>query len=385
MYIVYFNLCTLLGCTVPEPKEDLAKYSGLRKNILLNMVNTQTLLAMPKGLSSSPLSSGAEKLLSASLAKSSWSKHVSGLNALASFEEETKIVVNWPISVETIRSFAVWCVEKRKLKSDTVKSYVYAISLAHSLQGLNCQDFSKDKILMMLLSGADNLNRLKASASSTRRVVTLHTLLVIGHRIACSNWTSSSKIVFWTLCTVAFFTSARLGELLCKAECFFDPTSDLLWKDVKFNDDHILVHVKNPKSKNKEGDFLDIFKFDCEKCCPFLAFNALKNFQITNGFFSPNMPVFRFINGKNLTQAVVNSTLKSILSDLYVPGINVISGHSFRGGIPSQLTEKNVFDGKTAAADWGRWRSDAVKTYCRLKTNQKNELFDIISDILNNK
>jgi hypothetical protein len=349
------------------------------------MVNTEKLLAKPPGGSNENMCLSAKKLLSAALAKSSWNKNISGLNALVKFEMDTKIPVVWPVSIETIRSFATWCLDHKGLKSDTVKSYIAAISLAHVLQDISCPNYSKDKILVMLLQGAENLNRLKVENSPQRRVATLDTLLLIGHYIAISNWSDSSKIVFWSLCTVAFFTSARLGELLSKAEYFYDPTSDLLWKDVKFSNGHILIHIKNPKSKNKEGDFLDIFEFTQKNCCPLLALTALKNFQKEKGYYSENMPVFRFINGKNLTQSVVNITLKNLLSDVYVPGIDTISGHSFRSGIPSTVTEKNIQKGENVASDWGRWASSSSKAYCRLKINQKSELFDIISDALFSK
>jgi hypothetical protein len=303
---------------VPEPKEEMKKYSGSRENKMLNLFNVNSLLTPADN---DFICNGAKELVSAALAKSTWSKNMSGLNNLTKFEVDSKILVKWPINIETIRSFAVWCVEKKKLKSETVKSYISAIKLAHTLQGLECVNFSKDKILCMILDGAKNLQRTDVCTNSKRKVVTLQTLLVLGHRIAISSWSSSSKIVFWSLCTVAFFTSARMGELLCKAENCFDKTSDLLWKDVLIGKDHAIIHLKNPKSKKPEGEFLDVFKFNSEKCCPYLSLTALRNFQIKNNFFDRNLPVFRFDSGKNLTQNVVNTTLKSLLSDIYVPGI----------------------------------------------------------------
>jgi hypothetical protein len=315
----------------------------------------------------------ASKLLSAAFAKSTWQKHVSGWNAFSKFECENSSVNSWPLKIKTVRSFAIWCVECKNLKVDTVKSYLSSLVLAHDLQGLKCENFVKDRILNLLLNGAENLQ--SNSNGNTRRVATLDTVLIIGHRIASSDWSENSKIVFWSLCTTAFCTSARLGELLCKSENYFDKNSDLLWKDLKFNDNHILVHIKNPKIKSKNGDFLDIFKFKNERCCPFLALTALRNFQIKKNMYDVNMPVFRFSNGKNMTQSIVNKTLKLLLSDLYQPSVNSLTGHSFRGGIPSKLVEKNVLQGNIAAADWGRWGSKSYETYCRLKTSHKNELY----------
>jgi hypothetical protein len=50
----------------------------------------------------------------------------------------------------------------------------------------------------------------------------------------------------------------RLGELLAPSEHVMDPTSTLLWTDVQFRDDSVLLHIRSPKSGNVGGDFLDI-------------------------------------------------------------------------------------------------------------------------------
>jgi hypothetical protein len=295
---------------------------------------------------------------------------------------DTKSVISWPVDVETIRSFAVWCLEKKNLQVDTVRAYISSVTLAHTLKNLQCPNFSKDKILKLILDGAKNLQNTSSQCSNNRRAASIYTLLLIGHRIAISGWSDCSKIVFWSLCTVAFFTSARLGELLSKSERFFDATSDLLWKDVMFNKNHIILFLKNAKIKNKNGDYLDIFAFNDSKCCPVLALQALKNFQVEKGYFDVNQPVFRFDSGKNLTQTVVNNTLKLLLSDIYVPGENKFTGHSLRAGIPSKLAAVDAFKGEQIAANWGRWASNSVKSYCRLKTSEKSMLFDFISDVL---
>jgi hypothetical protein len=366
---------------LPCHKEELTKYSGSRVNKLIDLFKPHAALGQLSNVNTN-LCSAAKQLLAASYSKSTWAKNLSGWNAFSNFEVETCTTVTWPVKIEVIRSFAVWCLECRKLQVETVKSYISAVVLAHHLQGIKCENFSSDKILKLLLNGAENLQRLETSKCN-RRVATLDTLLLLGHRIATSNWSQCSKIVFWSLCTTAFFSCARLGELLSESEVCFDKTSDLLWSDIKFDVNHILIHVKNPKTKSKQGDFLDIFKFSNEKCCPYLALVALKKFQIGNGYFSANLPVFRFDTGKNLTQPVVNKTLKLLMSDLYVPGQNDLSGHSFRAGIPSVLTNNNVIKGDSMSADWGRWKGGSYKTYCRLKTNQKNDLFDLISECLN--
>jgi hypothetical protein len=371
-----------IGRVIPCHKEELAKYSSSRVNKLIELFNPQVALGQCANKNNT-LCTAAKELIAASYSKNTWAKNLSGWKAFANFEFETCVTVIWPVSIETIRSFAVWCLECKKLQVDTVKAYINAVVLAHHLQGVKCKNFSDDKILKLLLNGAENLQRLNVSANCKRRVATLDTILLLGHRIAVSNWSQGSKIVFWSLCTTAFFSSARIGELLSASEIYFDKTSDLLWKDIQFNTNHILIHVKNPKTKSAQGDFLDVFKFVNENCCPYTALVALKKFQMQKGYFSESLPVFRFDNGKNLTQPIVNRTLKLLLSDLYVPGQNSLSGHSFRAGIPSVLTNNDMVKGEAVSSDWGRWKSGSYKSYCRLKTNLKSELFDIISECLN--
>ena len=42
-----------------------------------------------------------------------------------------------------------------------------------------------------------------------------------------------------------------MGEILSTSDKNFDPSTCLLWRDIKFRIDSVLVHVKNPKVKVK--------------------------------------------------------------------------------------------------------------------------------------
>lgn len=218
---------------------------------------------------------------------------------------------------------------------------------------------------------------------NTRRVVTFPLLLTLRHRIAKTAWDDLTKQVIWTACCVSFFASARLGEILAKEEQAHAPASDLTWTDLRQSSENsILIRIKQPKSGEKNGEYLDLFKFPGYGCCPIAAIQTLKRMQTKAGVFCENMPVFRFANGKNLTMAQFNKTLSELLSDMCETGKNTISCHSFRAGIPSTLSLFPELATSDLIKGWGRWRSDAYTRYTRLVLSQKQNIFSQIADAL---
>jgi len=63
-------------------------------------------------------------LLSASYAKSSWSKLVSAMNAVQNFASEKQSNVPFPISQNNLLNFVAWGHTVKKWKSSTISSYV---------------------------------------------------------------------------------------------------------------------------------------------------------------------------------------------------------------------------------------------------------------------
>ena len=81
--------------------------------------------------------------------------------------------------------------------------------------------------------------------------------------------------------------------------------------DVKFNRDSCMIHIRNPKSKKKEGEFVDLFIFFDSSVCPVKNLNALHK---ETKFPDDKKPVFLFANGNLLTPAVLNDTIRSLLA-----------------------------------------------------------------------
>jgi hypothetical protein len=320
--------------------------------------------------------------MNSAVSKATWAKYSSGYKAFECFEAFNRTSYSWPLSIETLRHFALWCFQERKLQTSSIKTYLSGLKFAHHIKGLSSKHLDKDEVLALLLKGLTHRSLLTAK-SPTRRVMTFSLLLTLGHKIANSPWTPLSKQVVWTAAVVSFFGSTRLGEILASEEKAFSPTSDLTWSDVQLTtSDSFLLRIKQPKSGEKEGEYIDIFSFSGYHCCPVKALKKLKELQKLAGVYDPNKPVFVFGSGAFLTPSRLNKILSKLLQDVCVPGLDTISCHSFRAGIPSLLSLFPNLATSDMIKGWGRWASDCYSRYTRLQLPQRQSIFSTIADVL---
>jgi hypothetical protein len=134
---------------------------------------------------------------------------------------------NWPVDIGKTRAYVTWCLSVQMLKPATVKLYLASLKVAHHIQGLDCDDFLKDHVIDMLLKGAENVQPLPCKV---RKAMTLDLLLILGHKIAEQNWSKISKQVIWASCTVSFFSSVQLGEILPSQKFFVN--SEQCWGEI---------------------------------------------------------------------------------------------------------------------------------------------------------
>lgn len=314
--------------------------------------------------------------ISAGLAKGSWAKHEAALNSFKKFKTNSSKKVNWPMNEEDLANYCDWGA-RNNLKCRTIRSYLSSLEVLHEFKKLETISF-KSKLLKTQLCGIQNIENYAALGKSTRKVMTVPLLRLLGHSISKTNWDDLSKQLIWTACTVAFFGSFRMGELLCSSEKGFNPNDTLMWSDVKFvNDNHILIHVKCPKSKSKEGEFIDIFGFKNKGICPVKAMKKLERMVLNKS----NKPVFCFKTNFNITTRKFNETLDSLMQVLgWERG--EISGHSFRAGIPAALASHPNICNSFDVMGWGRWKSSAYLCYTRLTFDQKKEIYTKIVSVL---
>jgi len=340
------------------------KYSDNCRSRLLDRIRTK-------------IGIGPAQLISAAYTNASWKAYESAWNSFKCFEKQTSCNFEWPLNQDALNKYITWACIERKLKSSTVETYIASLSSIHKLCGYSA-DCCSSFVTKTLLRGSEHLGPTILTPTHTRKVFTLPLLKLMGNEIAQTDWPEDSKRVFWTCTCLAFFGCFRIGELLAKHEDTYDPYSTLLWGNVKIENDSCLIHVKSPKSNNKEGDFIDLFKFPGHGCCPVSCIKALSKSKKCN----KDVPVFRFDSGKLLTQENFNKTLKFLLKPIVGSSASEYTSHSLRAAIPSALDKFPHLSSDEDVQSWGRWDSPCFKRYTRLQKNKKKEIFSRISEAL---
>ena len=322
----------------------------------------------------------AKSLISASITSASWNKHKSALNCFKAFENSSCNKHTWPLSSDSVQEFISWTLTEKSLKPSTINSYLSSISFMHNLNKMDSTNCS-DLIVKIMLRGAENLNFYKVMSKGSRKVMTLPLLRLMAHQINQSDWVDNSKQVVWTAATTAFFGSFRFGELLSARETSFNPCETLMWSDLSFRSESVTVRIKIPKSRNPQGEYVDLFKIVNQNYCPVQALNRLRKLKMEDGKLEG--PVFAFKTGKLLTQGSFNDTIHLLLKPHIGPAAAMITGHSFRAALPSALANRPDLANDEEIKLWGRWSSSAFKKYTRLKPAQKRSIFNkIVSSLV---
>ena len=321
--------------------------------------------------------SNSKNLLSLAYSASTWRSYESAWNCYKNFELDTSEKSQWPISQTCLNNFITWCMYKKKLMASSIQSYVHSLCSIHQLMGHDSLIFSS-LTTKAIIRGTENLETSKSLYKHTRKVFTLHLLKLLGHEIAKSKWSDDSKRIFWACTCTSFFGSFRIGELLAHSKSSFDPSSTLLWGDLKLRSESCMIHIRNPKSKKKEGEFVDLFEFPDKSICPV---RCLRSLEKCCDYVDPLKPIFMFKNGTLLTPAVFNETLRSLLRAHLGSAANQISSHSLRAAIPSALAKNPELQNSADIKGWGRWDSDCYARYTRLQLERKRAIFGKICNL----
>jgi hypothetical protein len=333
----------------------------------------------------SPLLDHAVKRVSQSLTVHSWARYESAWHSFLKFcNSESKEVV-WPISVDLARLYVCWADSSAHLAPATIKAYLSCLSQLHFLTGFGKPEFLHDSWIKAILKGAENAKFYEAKGFSKRKPVTFDILALIGHQIMSSSWAEHHKSLFWSLSLLLFWGSFRAGELLPTNWATFDPKTDLTWDDIIFRSDNSLViRIKSPKTANFPGQFVDIFPCTQNPAyCPVFHLKRFRKFAESCNFLHNETAVFRTIDGDIVFTSQFIQLISDLLEPLNVLGPNdSITGHSFRFGIPSTLTLINDPELDSDVQIWGRWTSEAFRSYMKLVTDQKRRIFNKISNYL---
>jgi hypothetical protein len=132
-------------------------------------------------------------------------------------------------------------------------------------------------------------------------------------KLAKNQFDKKTFLTIWAACSLAFFTSGRMGEILANLSSDNDGKGPLTWRDIKLKKSRVKLQIKLSKTSNVP-EYLYVFCLDNKKSCPVAALQALKKAQLKCNLFDKNKQIFRFENGKNLTKSFLNKNLRSLLS-----------------------------------------------------------------------
>ena len=368
--------------TLGQEREKLlckdSKFSDMYTDKVRSFVKADKLL--PEEMSS--LSSNLESLLLYSASKSTWNKHCSAWKLFENFCDSYNVKFFLPISAELARAFVTWAVTKKNLQASTVKSYISSLNVAHTLANEPNCNLNSDPCVKMALRGASNIYSLENAVKKDRLPMNIHLLEILCHRISELSWTDFSKQIFWTACSLSFFTACRMGEIVPALERSFDPATTLTWDKVVFLENkEILILIPYTKTTGFDGKVVDVFRINGDRKCPAAAMFRLKKLNEKNCIAMGNKPVFSFPSGRNLTKKKINEVLAKLFMD-FTDDKHKITGHSFRAAIPSALSSFPAENSIEDVKEWGSWESSCYTKYTKHEREKKRALFTKIVSCL---
>jgi hypothetical protein len=239
----------------------------------------------------------------------------------------------------------------------------------------NCNNF----FAKTMLKGSKNLELYNSITKNCRKVMTFPLLKILSHKIATESWSESDKQSIWTAFSLAFFGSFRFGELLPDDRHIFNAREALLWSDIQFLQDFVVIHIKITKTKAVNGEYVDLFLQESSNYCPVKALSRLK---LLRNPCNSNVPVFALDNGSFLTCKIINGILLKLLTPVLGNDAKFISAHSFRAALASALASNPEIANAEDIKLWGRWNSSSYTSYTRLKVSQKRSIYNKILAVL---
>ena len=308
---------------------------------------------------------GAETLLGRSKAYNTHKVIRSSLNKVKQVELSLDIDLAYPWCLGKLCNFILACNEDA-LKASTIKNYVSQIKSDHARLGEPWSILSR--VPNDLLKGIEN----GAEPSRFRIAVTPAMMLNFKRVLAASDWSRHNKRVMWCLIAFLWSGSFRVSELLAPSQVGYIQEETFVWRKLSVEEGEVngvrtkwvSVHLKNTKEmrrRNSHGVKIEMFNINR---LPWNPWKALEDFRARSTIREePDMPVFRWEDGRCITPRFLNRWMKTASADLPGYPVSSLSTHSFRAGITSILGSLGV--DPDLIKEVGRWRSDAWLRYAK--------------------
>ena len=224
------------------------------------------------------------------------------------------------------------------------------------MENLLCDGFGifspwlKPTIVKLIVTGTANCEQLRKRMEEKkgRIPITPELLKLIKIKLKASNMPRSRKRTVWLSVTFCWSGGFRIHEILSRSSDEFDPTSTLLYQDIRetvteVNGEMlntIRLNIKHPKeARLSAGIILDIFqiKGDLSWMCPIKAWRDWNKDKIIKS--SASKPAIRMSSGLAYTGSQFNKDLKYLLSTSIDYSKEQITSHSFQSGLASWMSK----------------------------------------------
>ena len=206
------------------------------------------------------------------------------------------------------------------------------------------------EIVKTIITGTANKQQIlrRMEGKQGRLPVTPDIMKAIKVGLKASNMTHSRKRTMWLCCTLCWSGAFRIHEILARNTREFDPTSTLLFMDIKETFVNLRgkqlsalkVNIKHPKEERlSAGVIIDVFQVEGEGSwmCPVRAWRDWCKDRVV--IPSNTKPAIRLASGANYTGSQFNKDLKKILADTVDYSKGNITAHSFRSGLATWMSK----------------------------------------------
>jgi hypothetical protein len=303
------------------------------------------------------LSSEAQFVLSKALSDRTKVIYFHYWKAFASFCKNHDIVLKLPVTDVLLVNFLASLVNTN-YKVNTVAAHVSALSYINKLFGYS--DFNQSFLVKQFLKGAYNISA-SVSCSDSRLPITSTLLRQIILALPTTVKNYIHRILFSTMCIVAFHAFLRIGEMCIKVSQ--NSSHVLQYSDVKIIQQNSITigvevtlrHYKH--SKQPATCFLPANSAD-PLLCPVSAI------QLYLSILKPcSGPFFQMPNRQPVSYTFFNYNLKNAINFLGFDSKRYKS-HSFRIGAATNAAMQGFSD--DSIKKMGRWKSNAMQKYIRL-------------------
>ena len=289
------------------------------------------------------------------------------INKIGAVEARYGVSLAFPWQTVELIHFIMGCASDN-LRASTVRCYVSQVKKAHKQSNL---PWTPDtSIPNALIKGMENT----VEAANKRIAVTPAMLNRFWEKIVdfrSNSWSAHDRRTLWALVCFLWAGSFRISELLAPTQSGYVQDETFTWrhlKELRGNVEGVYtrwisVHLVKPKESRAGREGVNIEMFEVSALWnPVRALDKMKEDYALKP--DPNLPVFRWKDGRNITAKFFNSFIRECCLDLSeYPANSSVSSHSFRAGIVSMMSAMGCEEELIKSV--GRWSSDAWIRYAK--------------------